>query len=376
MKWLSQPKKLIKVQQEFTQNNIWEVLTWFLTNDEINIINQHIPNPEISWIVIQIIDELCKQIYDGKNPNSKLLEDVYRQVLNKNKKSKGIYRPLTKSILPILPDWKTIAHLFNHAPNSSSNTHVSKFREARLIKLQLHSTKKQGIPNTPTKQPTELTNIWNTAEKSQTDQNPSITSTKDTHKKIPPIQKKVKAQYEKVEAKNYDIKFPNIIRTEKLETNVPLLSPEDIAFSYDAGWGWRCLTKGTKVPTFDIRWKLDEFIEKHGERKDGQWFIDGKQISWWELYCFYNQDDDISHINSFHIDRGISGATNIAIKGKVSQQDATKLLQYLENNNILRRNPLTGKPTNLSQDSPEGPEEPKIQKAVIELFNNNKQFSQ
>ena len=179
-------------------------------------------------------------------------------------------------------------------------------------------------------------------------------------------QQKTRAQYEKIPSDNYPQKFPNFIITDNIETNVPLLTNEDIAFSYDAGRGWTKLTHNTKVPTFDIRRNIDNFIERNGEIKPDGYYLEWKKIHSGKQICVYNEADDVSHIICFHNDRWLSWAVNIWIKGKVSQQDARNLLNYLQKNNILEINPLNWK---ISENTIQNLNATTIQNAIIKYFN-------
>ncbi len=260
---------------------IWEVINdeLFITEDEIKIIKE-IPNPEIRNNVIKIINELSKRICNWANPSRKLINDVCRSITKKN----GNYPNITITKLKDFPDWKGFAYLFER--DASTNDYVKEFRKTRW-----HRTERQ-IPT------------------------PIISTNKETKLDVTELpQTKIEPESQ-----------PKLAKREQT-SKVPKLKMTDISF-------WACISSDgnnyveitawlkSEVPNFDPRQEI---------------FTEAENINN-EVYCVYR--DGISYIIYYKTNG--KPLINLAIKGKVSKQDATELLKILQEKNIFELNPLTG----------------------------------
>ena len=292
-----------KTHQTPTQRDIWEILSQqrtrneivnesnnglFLTDEEIDIIKQWMPNPQIRKIVIQIIDEFGKRICKWENPTSSLLYNVSMDVQYKNKLywDGYAYQFYAEQLINKLPDWKGFCYFISNNWNiDSNNQYLIEFRNKRAKSIDYRSPDKiQQDPNikTVSNYESNFTKKGSDTKKVQPwtiTKSPISTESTDSQLTQEKVKKqKVRPKYETVTDKDYVKKFKDFKRTENIQTDVPLLSPEDIAFSIYNGW-YECITqhKQTKVPSFDVRqngW-IEEFIKKNGKRN---WIF--SQLDW------------------------------------------------------------------------------------------------
>lgn len=343
------------------------ILDNILNDDEKRIISQ-VPNPEIRDIIMEIINELGKSICNWENPSSQLFDEICTKVVYKhNKGGSGVYYWYTRQIIKQLPDWKGFVGMFDYDNPSNSNPSLTEFRKKRWWKNQTQPVSKpQIITHSTEKTSNQQINqeiSHSTLEPKWETVQTKVEPTKELVEQLPK-QPKVKANYEPVSNYWYWDKFPEFVMTENQETEVPLLTHEDISFSC-IRCGFETLTKDTKVPTFDLRGSVKKFFEKNGKIENWEYYLNNQLVNYWSKYCFYNKEDDISHIIVFGYERWITWSINIGIKGKVSQQDAIDLLKNLSDKNILKfdvRNWLINNGKQLSGEI--------IQKEVADFFNN------
>jgi len=338
----------------------------FLTEDEEKFFDE-LQNPvEIKDIAKKIISELCKRICDWENPSRILFEQVCNDI---TRMRNGMYPWYTKAVLGQLPDWKKIADLFE-SDNTGSYDSVKEFREKRKTYMNSKINPLHASPDDPIREEAPV--------------NPEQIKDDPIHKErqvnSEPKKEKVAAQYEAIDYHTYKKDYiNNIVKTQKdIETDVPLLTANDVCISSWFGWSF-ALTKNTRVPF--VEWRdYDEnenfkklWIEKTLINNETiSYKIDGVDIkATSEPYCFYDPKYDITHICKFgdpSHGRGwqLSASLSITIKGKVSESDAKDLFNQLEENNNLRFSLYDGTPNNRLDDYNRA----SIQQQVVDYFNN------
>lgn len=341
--WL--PKTLIDKTTKFSKSLEKVVTDDFLTEEETNFFDE-LQNPDaMIENAKKIVSELCKRICDWENPSQKLFDNVCLKVIWIEG---GMYPWYTQALLKKLPDWKDIAYLFQYNSNNSYNA-VEEFRKKRKEYMNSKLNPMHSSPYDPIRE-----------------ERPTNPEQK---------KEKVAAHYEAIDYHTYKNEFiNNIARTEKdIETDVPLLTVDDICISSWYGW-LRELTKNTNLPYVEWReYDNNENYKKIWIEKDwSRYIIDGKDIKTSsEPYCFYDPKYDITHICKFgdpSQGRGwqLSASLAITIKGKVSVDDAKNLFKKLKDYNNLTFSIRTGDPEFHLYEYNRAD----IQQQVVDYFNN------